>query len=187
ARRHARGRRRACGVPALGCGALHHRPELRRRRRHDAQDDLRRMSTLLGRAAGEPMPTARAVVFGAGFLRATANGLIGVVAGIYLAKLGFAPAAFGVILAAGIAGTAVAAAVVTFWGDRIGRKRGLILLALASAAGGAGEPAAPRAVVWLGGARRGRNGGLIVPAPASGAGGAATAAASDLAVLAAAA
>jgi len=83
------------------------------------------------------MPADRRVVYAAGFLRATANGLIGVVAGIYLARLGFAPAAFGVVLAAGIAGTAIAAAVVTFWGDRIGRKRGLVLLALASAAGGA--------------------------------------------------
>ena len=56
------------------------------------------------------MPADRRVVYAAGFLRATANGLIGVVAGIYLARLGFAPAAFGVVLAAGIAGTAIAAA-----------------------------------------------------------------------------
>ena len=95
------------------------------------------MSTLLGRVAGEPMPTDRAVVFGAGFLRATANGLIGVIAGIYLAKLGYQPAAFGAVLAAGVAGTAVASAGVTFWGDRFGRRRGLVALALASAAGGA--------------------------------------------------
>lgn len=79
----------------------------------------------------------RRVVFAAGFLRAMANGLIGVVAGIYLAKLGHAPAAFGLVLAAGIAGTAVAAAGVTFWGDRFGRRRGLVAVAIASAAGGA--------------------------------------------------
>ena len=47
------------------------------------------------------MPVDRRVVYAAGFLRATANGLIGVIAGIYLAKLGFSPAAFGVVLAAG--------------------------------------------------------------------------------------
>ena len=35
------------------------------------------------------MPADRRAVFAAGFLRATANGLIGVVAGIYLAQLGF--------------------------------------------------------------------------------------------------
>jgi MFS family permease len=81
--------------------------------------------------------TDRRVIFAAGFLRATANGLIGVVAGIYLARLGYSPAAFGIILGAGVAGTAVAAAGVTFWGDRFGRRRGLVLVALASAAGGA--------------------------------------------------
>jgi len=79
----------------------------------------------------------RHAIFAAGFLRATANGLIGVIAGIYLARIGYSPAAFGVILAAGIAGTAVAAAIVTFWGDDIGRRRGLVALAIASAAGGA--------------------------------------------------
>lgn len=79
----------------------------------------------------------RHAVYAAGFLRATANGLIGVIAGIYLARLGYSPAAFGIVLAAGIAGTAVSAAVATFWGDRMGRRRGLIALALASAAGGA--------------------------------------------------
>jgi len=81
--------------------------------------------------------TDRQVVYAAGFLRATANGLIGVVAGIYLARLGYSPAAFGIVLAAGVAGTAVAAAGVTFWGDRFGRRRGLIAVAIASAVGGA--------------------------------------------------
>ena len=81
--------------------------------------------------------TDRQVVYAAGFLRAMANGLIGVVAGIYLAKLGQSPAAFGVVLAAGVAGTAVAAAGVTFWGDRFGRRRGLVAVAIASAVGGA--------------------------------------------------
>jgi MFS family permease len=93
------------------------------------------------------MPADRRAVFAAGFLRATANGLIGVVAGIYLAQLGFSPAAFGVVLAAGIAGAAVAAAAVTLWGDRVGRRRGLVLLALASAAGGAMIAAASDLVV----------------------------------------
>ena len=79
----------------------------------------------------------RGVIYAAGFLRATANGLIGVVAGIYLARLGYSPAAFGIVLAAGVAGTAVAAAGVTFWGDRFGRRRGLIAVAIASAVGGA--------------------------------------------------
>ncbi len=78
----------------------------------------------------------RRIVFAASFMRAVANGLIGVIAGIYLAELGFDPAAWGVILGAGIAGTAVGAAGVMFWGDRIGRKHWLIALGILAAAGG---------------------------------------------------
>ena len=57
----------------------------------------------------------RRIVFTAGFLRAVANGLIGVIAGIYLAELGFEPGTWGAILGAGVAGTAVGAAGVMFW------------------------------------------------------------------------
>jgi MFS family permease len=83
------------------------------------------------------MPRDRRIVFAAGFLRAVANGLIGVVAGIYLAELGFEPGTWGAILGAGVAGTAVGAAGVMFWGDRIGRGRWLVLLGVIAAAGGA--------------------------------------------------
>ena len=79
----------------------------------------------------------RRIVFTAGFLRAVANGLIGVIAGIYLAELGFEPGTWGAILGAGVAGTAVGAAGVMFWGDRIGRGRWLIMLGVIAAAGGA--------------------------------------------------
>ena len=79
----------------------------------------------------------RRLVFAAGFLRAVANGLIGVVAGIYLAELGFEPGTWGAILGAGVAGTAVGAAGVMFWGDRIGRRNWLILLGVIAAGGGA--------------------------------------------------
>jgi MFS family permease len=78
----------------------------------------------------------RRIVFAAGFLRAIANGLVGVIAGIYLAELGFEPATWGAILGAGVAGTAVGAAGVMFWGDRIGRRRWLIMLGVIAAAGG---------------------------------------------------
>jgi MFS family permease len=78
----------------------------------------------------------RRIVFAASFLRAVANGLIGVIAGIYLAQLGFEPAAWGAVLGAGVAGTAVGAAGVMFWGDRLGRRRWLIALGVLAAAGG---------------------------------------------------
>jgi MFS family permease len=89
----------------------------------------------------------RRIVFAAGFLRAVANGLIGVIAGIYLAELGFEPATWGAILGAGVAGTAVGAAGVMFWGDRIGRRNWLILLGVIAAAGGAAFAFAASAVV----------------------------------------
>src|SRR6266478_5469853 len=76
----------------------------------------------------------RRIIFTASFLRAVANGLIGVLAGIYLAQLGLDPAAWGAVLGAGIAGTAVGAAGVMFWGDRIGRKRWLVGLGVLGAA-----------------------------------------------------
>src|SRR2546422_10693871 len=78
----------------------------------------------------------RRIIFAASFLRAVANGLIGVLAGIYLAQLGLDPAAWGAVLGAGIAGTAVGAAGGMFWGDRGGRKRWLVGLGGLAAAGG---------------------------------------------------
>src|SRR5258708_14407581 len=78
----------------------------------------------------------RRIIFAASFLRAVANGLIGVLAGIYLAQLGLDPAAWGAVLGAGIAGTAVGAAGVMFWGDRIGRKRWLVALGVFAPPGG---------------------------------------------------
>ena len=78
----------------------------------------------------------REIIYAASTLRAVANGLIGVIAGIYFAKLGFDTPAMGAVLSAGIAGATLAAAYVTLWGDRVGRRRGLMLIAALSAAGG---------------------------------------------------
>ena len=79
----------------------------------------------------------RRLIFAATSLRAFANGLVGVLLGIYIAKLGLPTTTLGVILSAGMAGAFVGAWVSTFHGDRIGRRRLLfvlgVLLALASA------------------------------------------------------
>ena len=97
----------------------------------------------------------RLLLYGASFLRALANGLAGVLLGIYLAKLGFAPVAIGGVLSAGLAGAAVATFIVTFHGDRFGRRRTLIALGTLSAVGGgvvalAGDPVAIGAAAFLG-------------------------------------
>jgi MFS family permease len=82
------------------------------------------------------VPNDRRLLYAATFLRALATGMVGVLAGIYLARLSFSPAAIGAILSAGLAGAAAALVVITVVGDRIGRRRSLIVIAMVSAAGG---------------------------------------------------
>lgn len=79
----------------------------------------------------------RTLLYGAAFLRATATGMVAVLLGIHLARLGFDPAAIGAVVAAGLSGAAVAALLVTLGGDRAGRRRVLTMLALLGALGSA--------------------------------------------------
>ena len=78
----------------------------------------------------------RARIYAASFLRALANGLAGVVLGIYLDKLGHSVVTLGLVLSAGLAGATLATAAVTFYGDRFGRRRSLVTLGALSAGGG---------------------------------------------------
>jgi len=101
------------------------------------------------------MPRDRRLVYAATFLRALANGLAGVLLGIYLAKLGFSPIAIGGVLSAGLAGAALATFAVTFHGDRFGRRRMLIALGAMSVGGGgvialAADPVAIGGAAFLG-------------------------------------
>ena len=79
----------------------------------------------------------RLILYAAAFLRALATGMVAVLIGIHLAKIGFDPVAIGLIVTAGLAGAAVAALLVTLAGDRLGRRRALVMLALLGALGGA--------------------------------------------------
>jgi MFS family permease len=78
----------------------------------------------------------RGVLYAAAFLRATATGLAGVLAGIHLAETGFDPAEIGYVVGAGLAGAAVAALGVTLAGDRLGRRASLIGLSAIAGMGG---------------------------------------------------
>ncbi|NOT35360.1 MAG: MFS transporter [Candidatus Eisenbacteria bacterium] len=69
------------------------------------------------------------------FLRATGTGMVGVVAGLYLARVGLGGAALGNVLASGLAGIAIALTVVTLASDRVGRRRTLVALGILTAAG----------------------------------------------------
>lgn len=87
------------------------------------------------------MPPARPIrdlllLYAAAFLRALSTGLIGVLLGIYLAKLGFNAAQIGYLIGAGLAGGACATLLVTLAGDRFGRKKALAWIAMFGAAGG---------------------------------------------------
>jgi MFS family permease len=82
------------------------------------------------------MPDRRRIYLAA-FLRALATGMAGVLLGLHLARLGFSAVAIGLTISAGLAGAVAALFVVTWWGDRLGRRRCLMALSLLGAAGGA--------------------------------------------------
>lgn len=83
------------------------------------------------------MPGDRRILYATAFLRALATGLMGVLLGIYLARMAFTAAQIGAVISAGLAGATLAALLVTYAGDRLGRRRTLFWLALLSALGGA--------------------------------------------------
>jgi len=73
-----------------------------------------------------------------GFLRSIATGMVGVILGIFLFRHGADSIEIGVATAAGLAGAALATAVVTIAADRQGRRRSLTLLSLLWVLGGIG-------------------------------------------------
>jgi MFS family permease len=77
----------------------------------------------------------RTALYATAFVRAVATGVCGVLAGVYLAKLGLSARNVGVVIAAGLAGAATAATLATFTADRLGRRRFLLALALLSVGG----------------------------------------------------
>lgn len=82
----------------------------------------------------------------AAFLRSFTFGLIGVVLGIYLFRAGLSSFNIGMVVAAGLVGSALATIGVTAKADRVGRRRTLVALSLLGAIGAldlAFTPAAP--------------------------------------------
>jgi len=77
-------------------------------------------------------------------------GLTGVVLGIYLFRIGLSSVAIGLVIAAGLVGSALATVIVSFSADRLGRRRSLLVLSLLSAIGGlalAISPALPALLI----------------------------------------
>ena len=73
-----------------------------------------------------------------GFLRSIATGLIGVVLGVYLFRLGYGSLEIGWVTAAGLSGSALVTAAITFRRTRFGRRKILALLAFLWGLGGIG-------------------------------------------------
>jgi MFS family permease len=77
----------------------------------------------------------RRALYATSLVRAVTTSLVGVLLGVYLARLNVAGVGFGVVVSSGLAGAALAAVVATLAGDRLGRRRVLLALTVLSMAG----------------------------------------------------
>jgi MFS family permease len=77
-----------------------------------------------------------ALINAAGFLRSFGVGLMGVVLGIYLFRTGLTSLAIGLVIAFGLAGAALATALVSVVADTVGRRSFLFILSLLSGVAG---------------------------------------------------
>src|SRR5262245_4864669 len=76
------------------------------------------------------------LICGAAFLRSMSTGTLGVVLAVYLSRNGFSGTWIGVVIAAGLAGSAAATALISYRVNDIGTRRALVVLALLSTVGG---------------------------------------------------
>jgi MFS family permease len=77
----------------------------------------------------------RAILYAGAFIRSLGISFVSILLGFYLAKLGFDAAQTGLVIGAGLSGAAAASLLVTLAGDRLGRRRTLVVLALVGALG----------------------------------------------------
>lgn len=77
-----------------------------------------------------------ALINAAGFLRSMGVGMTGVALGIYLFRAGFSSFMIGLVIGAGLVGSALATIVISFAADRFGRRRSLLVLSALSGLGG---------------------------------------------------
>lgn len=75
------------------------------------------------------------LIYAAAFLRSATVGLVGVVLAIFLGEAGLSLSAIGLVIGVGLAGVTTMIALVTVVGDRLGRRRTLIVCAALTASG----------------------------------------------------
>ncbi len=75
------------------------------------------------------------LIYAAAWLRSFGIGFLGVVLGVFLYREGLSSTAIGLIIAAGLAGSAAGTVFITFRADRLGRRRTLFVLSLLTALG----------------------------------------------------
>ncbi len=76
------------------------------------------------------------LIYATGFLRALGVGMLGVVLGVYLSRVGVNATRIGLVVAAGIAGMSVATASVSWAAHRSGCRLTLVVLSLLTGLGG---------------------------------------------------
>ena len=95
------------------------------------------------------MPTRdSSLIYIAAFLRSAAVGLVGVILAIALTEAGVSVGGTGLVIGTGLAGIAAMTAIVTFAGDRVGRRRMLIALTALSVLGYIAAASSAR-LTWL--------------------------------------
>jgi MFS family permease len=85
----------------------------------------------------------------AGFLRSLGVGLMGVVLGIYLFRVGLSSLTIGLVIATGLVGSVLATIIVSFAADRLGRRQSLLVLSLLTGIGGLALALSPTLTVLL--------------------------------------
>ncbi len=97
------------------------------------------------------MPLSRPLllIYVAGFLRSLGVGLLGVILGVYLSRVGVGSTNIGLVIGAGLLGACAATAVVAWAGARVGCRTSLIILSLLAAVGGVALAALPSLPILL--------------------------------------
>lgn len=79
--------------------------------------------------------SSRQLIYSSAFLRSLAIGMIAVLLAIFLMKIGFSKTEVGIVVSVGLIGAGLGNLFVSFFGDRLGRRKTLVIYSLLSGAG----------------------------------------------------